>query len=70
MATRQRIALAHGYTCSGCGLMWRADRDQIDHTIPREQGGSNEDSNLKPMCDACHKAKTAREAAARRGGGR
>lgn len=62
METRQRIALAHGYECVDCGRVWRSHVDHIDHDIPLEQGGSNEDSNLKPRCDECHKAKTASEA--------
>ncbi|MBK5204347.1 MAG: HNH endonuclease [Polaromonas sp.] len=61
MATRQRVAVAHGYMCSACGLMWRSHLDQIDHHIPREQGGSNDDSNLRPMCNECHKDKSKAE---------
>lgn len=67
MATRERVALAHGYQCAECGLAWRTHIDQIDHCIPREQGGSNDDSNLRPMCRTCHKAKTDKEAATRAG---
>ncbi|WP_317921080.1 MULTISPECIES: HNH endonuclease signature motif containing protein [unclassified Cupriavidus] len=67
METRQRVALAHGFRCVDCGHVWIAARDQIDHDVPLEQGGSNDDSNLRPRCDDCHKAKTAREAAARAG---
>jgi 5-methylcytosine-specific restriction protein A len=65
MAKRERVALAHGYRCAGCSLAWRAAQDQIDHIIPRERGGSNDESNLQPLCDACHKAKTADETKAR-----
>ncbi|MBP0589290.1 HNH endonuclease [Paraburkholderia sp. LEh10] len=67
MKTRQRVALAHGHRCAGCGRLWMASRDQIDHVIPLERGGSNDDANLQPLCDACHKAKTAAEAGARAG---
>ena len=67
MTTRERIALAHDYTCSNCGGIWISSRDQIDHKIPLEQGGSNEDSNLWPLCNDCHTAKTATEAKARAG---
>lgn len=62
MATRERVALAHNYMCVGCGNLWRSHLDQIDHLIPRAQGGSNDDSNLRPMCDECHKAKTKEDA--------
>lgn len=67
MAKRQRVALAHGYQCAGCGRAWLSHKDQIDHRIPREQGGSNEESNLQPLCNECHQAKTAAEAKARSG---
>jgi 5-methylcytosine-specific restriction enzyme A len=43
----------------------------VDHVRPIAQGGRTERSNLQGLCGACHKAKTAREAAegrkARRG---
>lgn len=67
MAKRQRVALAHDYRCVTCGRAWIAYKDQIDHHIPREQGGSNDESNLRPMCNECHAAKTASEAAHRAG---
>jgi 5-methylcytosine-specific restriction endonuclease McrA len=61
METRQKIALAHGYRCVDCGLIWRSHIDQIDHIIPLEQGGSNDDKNLAPRCDECHNIKTISE---------
>lgn len=73
MATRHRVALAHGYRCAGCTRVWDSSRDQIDHLVPLEQGGSNDDTNLRPMCNECHQAKTADEARERSkgwGGGR
>lgn len=63
--TRKRIAQAYNYTCVDCGLIWRSHIDQIDHDIPLEQGGSNDDSNLKPRCNECHAIKTASEATRR-----
>lgn len=69
MAKRHRVALAHGYRCTACGCVWVASRDQIDHRLPREQGGSNDESNLQPLCNECHAAKTASEAKARSGPG-
>ena len=62
MTTRDRVALAHGYRCVDCGSVWSPERDHIDHDTPLEQGGSNDDSNLKPRCLECHKVKTDREA--------
>lgn len=70
MQTRQRVALAHGMCCVDCGRIWIPQRDHIDHDTPLEQGGSNDDANLRPRCLECHSAKTAREAGARAGGWR
>lgn len=68
MAKRQRVAARHGYRCAKCGAVWVSSRDHIDHIIPREQGGSNDESNLQPLCDApCHRDKTAAEGKARAG---
>jgi 5-methylcytosine-specific restriction endonuclease McrA len=37
----------------------------VDHITPLWDGGANEDPNLQLLCDPCHKAKTAAEAALR-----
>jgi 5-methylcytosine-specific restriction endonuclease McrA len=37
----------------------------VDHKTPLWMGGSDEDSNKELLCQPCHDAKTAREAAAR-----
>lgn len=73
MAKRERVALAHGFRCAACQLVLMpgklADgrsKWQCDHVVPREQGGSNDESNLQPLCTVpCHEAKTAEEAKAR-----
>ena len=39
---------------------------EVDHIVPKVLGGGDEDSNLQPLCEDCHKAKTAKEAGARR----
>jgi len=33
----------------------------VDHRIPKSRGGSDEDSNLQPLCSFHHKQKTAHE---------
>lgn len=63
--TRKRIAVDQQFRCQRCGCVWLPWRDQVDHDVPLEQGGSNDDSNLKLLCDDCHKFKTADEARAR-----
>jgi 5-methylcytosine-specific restriction protein A len=68
MDKRERVAKAHGYRCAKCGKVWVSARDHIDHIVPREQGGSNDESNLQPLCDVpCHAEKTAAEAKVRAG---
>lgn len=40
----------------------------VDHIVPLWKGGSDEDDNKELLCDDCHDAKTAREAAERAAG--
>lgn len=58
-----------GYVCQPCK---RADRvtlaTEVDHVIPQAEGGTDQDTNLQAICEACHKTKTAAETA--RGVGR
>lgn len=68
MAKRQRVAARYNFMCAKCGRLWMSNRDHIDHIVPREQGGSNDESNLQPLCnEPCHAEKTAAEARARSG---
>jgi 5-methylcytosine-specific restriction protein A len=39
---------------------------QVDHEIPKAQGGTDELANLQTICEPCHRAKTARESMAGR----
>ena len=39
---------------------------ELDHIVPLIDGGGHEPANLQTLCTPCHKAKTAREASARR----
>ncbi len=69
MATRRRILLRDKFACQSCGIV-RMD-NEVDHRIPLEQGGSNDDGNLQTLCggpDGCHTKKTADEAKQRAGG--
>lgn len=65
VATRQRVAVDQQFKCQGCGCVWLPWRDQVDHRVPLEQGGSNDDDNLDLLCDDCHAKKTADEARGR-----
>ena len=55
-----------------CGLCQECKRQgkvsvggPVDHITPLWMGGSDEDANKELLCDICHDAKTAREAAQR-----
>lgn len=65
METRKRIAASHGFRCRACNRVWTPHRDQIDHDVPLEQGGSGDDSNLQPLCNECHASKSKAEATQR-----
>jgi 5-methylcytosine-specific restriction protein A len=40
---------------------------QVDHKIPKFEGGTDADDNLQAICVACHQEKTAAEAQRARG---
>ena len=45
--------------CLDNGLTTPAE--QVDHIIPRADGGKDEWENTQSLCGECHRAKTARE---------
>jgi 5-methylcytosine-specific restriction enzyme A len=56
--------------CADCATLNRIrPATQVDHIRNKEQGGSDDPSNLQAINVVCHKIKTAREAKAARGGG-
>ncbi|WP_316886413.1 HNH endonuclease [Ralstonia thomasii] len=56
---RKRIRERDNYHCKKCGVP--VLKGEVDHKVPLEEGGSNDDSNLWLLCDECHKEKTARD---------
>lgn len=62
--TRAEIMKRDKGLCQSC---LRAGRvvlaTSIDHIVNRAEGGGDDHSNLEALCDPCHKAKTAKEAA-------
>jgi len=58
---RNRIRARDNGVCQLCGALGFP----VDHIVPLEQGGADEDSNKQTLCQPCHDAKTAREAAQR-----
>ena len=76
--TRERILERDDRLCQPCAHIDRVSvATQVDHivgkAIARSRGWTTEqieaDSNLQAICDACHKAKTARESHGPRGEG-
>ena len=43
---RQRILQRDGHTCQQCGM----DGNSVDHIVPRQAGGGDEDWNLQTLC--------------------
>jgi 5-methylcytosine-specific restriction endonuclease McrA len=64
-----RVILAHDGRCAGpkCGVRFDLkNKPKLDHKIPvADEPNMNRESNLQPLCDVCHKAKTKQEAADR-----
>lgn len=61
-ADRARVMRRDSGLCQSCkerGVLTAAD--EVDHTIPLEQGGADSDGNKRALCKACHAAKTARD---------
>lgn len=55
---QRRAAFLKRYrVCAECG----APATDVDHVIPKAQGGTDDLANLQPLCHVCHSRKTARE---------
>lgn len=49
---RQEVLQRDGFTCGNCG---RGDHLHVHHIVPLSVGGSNQISNLRTLCEDCHK---------------
>ena len=45
--------------CNKLGITRAAD--EVDHIVPKAQGGTDDRDNLQPICADCHALKTAHE---------
>ena len=67
IARKAAIARDHGL-CQPCLRRDRATPfDAVDHIKPKSQGGTDDAENLQCICNDCHAAKTAAEAAKAKG---
>lgn len=66
-ARAAKIFLREQGRCYLCGLKMRVgvDKYQIEHPEALSLGGSDDDADLRVVCNECHKAKTATDAAAK-----
>lgn len=61
-ALRKQALLRDNYQCRSCGCVCgRKGEAQVDHIIPKQDGGLDELSNLQVLCIACHGRKTNEE---------
>lgn len=62
--TRQRVRILKR-DCGLCQPCLRAARvttaTQVDHIVPKGEGGDDSDDNLQAICEPCHTVKTADE---------
>lgn len=54
------ISRAHG-RCEACGISSGLRALEVDHIVPRSQGGSNDLSNLQALCSFCNVQKLDRD---------
>lgn len=54
---RLEVLLKSNGRCACCAIKL-ADRFDVDHIIPRANGGANSLGNLQALCVDCHRAKT------------
>ena len=59
---RKRILIRDDYCCVVCAKKGRlTEAREVDHIIPKAQGGTDAESNLQSICKPCHKIKTQKE---------
>ena len=60
-ARRLRILRRDAFVCQSCGLVTYGQAAHVDHILPLEEGGTDDDANLQTLCSACHGVKTRAE---------
>jgi len=57
-ALRWQILERDSFTCQYCGQHAPDVKLEVDHVIPREDGGSDSPANLKTSCYACNRGRS------------
>jgi 5-methylcytosine-specific restriction protein A len=65
-ARRLRILRRDAFVCRACSRVVYGQAAHVDHIVPLEEGGTDDDENLQTLCQADHGKKT-REEQRRRG---
>lgn len=62
---RARLFALHDGRCHICGqkIQGGYERWELEHVIPLELGGEDDDENTRPAHEACHREKTAKDVA-------
>jgi len=55
--TRKNVLLRDAYKCQYCGIQSGPDKLNIDHVVPKSQGGKSEWENLVASCIKCNNKK-------------
>lgn len=57
---KQKVLETSGYRCGHCGIKIASLDDDftIDHAIPLNKGGTNQQKNLVALCETCNKKKS------------
>lgn len=60
--TRLAVIARDEGLCQFCGCVVAGPRDaQVDHIVPKVDGGSDAMSNLRLLCLSCHSRRTAKD---------
>lgn len=57
-ARRERILIRDSFRCQVCRRVISGRQAHVDHRLPLEEGGTDDDENLQVLCDKHHGAKT------------
>ena len=60
---REGVLLRDCGLCQACARQHRVTlAREVDHIVPKAEGGTDDDTNLEALCRPCHAAKTLTEA--------